>query len=141
MRLPSFCWWARPELVFVLTQPAVNGAHRWLRYGMISFQPSEIAKLVLLIFSAAFLHEHEAEINDFKNRLLPFLAVVLLFAGLIAIEPDLGQALCMMLIISALLFTAGLSWKYVMAACVAVLPVLYLAVCCSRTASSVLRHF
>jgi cell division protein FtsW len=116
------------SLVFVLTQPAVNYAHRWLRYGIISFQPSEIAKLVLLIFSAAFLHDHEAEINNFKNRLLPFLAVVLLFAGLIAYEPDLGQAVCMTLIVFALLFTAGLSWKYIMAACVAGLPVLCLAV-------------
>jgi cell division protein FtsW len=115
-------------LVFVLTQPAVNHAQRWLRYGMISFQPSEIAKLVLLIFAAAYLHQYEAEINDFKKRLVPFLMVVLLFAGLVAIEPDLGQAVCMMLIISVLLFSAGLSWKYVLGAGIAAVPVLYLAV-------------
>jgi cell division protein FtsW len=116
------------SLVFVLTQPAVNRAHRWLHYGIISFQPSEMAKLVLLIFAAAYLHQYEAEINDFKKRLVPFLMVVLLFAGLVAIEPDLGQAVCMMLIISVLLFIAGLSWKYVLGACTAAVPVLYLAV-------------
>ena len=116
------------SLVFVLTQPAVNGAHRWLHFGNISFQPSEIAKLVLVVFAAAFLHDHEAEINNFKHRLLPFLGVVLLFAGLIAIEPDLGQAVCMVLIVFALLFTAGLSWKFIMMAGAAGLPVLSLAV-------------
>ncbi len=115
-------------LLFVLTQPVVNGSHRWLRYGMISFQPSEIAKLVLLVFSASFLHDHEAEINNFKERLLPFLAVVLLFAGLVVAERDLGQAVCMMFIVFALLFTAGLSWKYVVAAGVAGVPAICAAV-------------
>ena len=49
--------------------------------GSISFQPSEIAKLVLLIFLADFLHKYEPEINDFRRRLLPCLAVVLSFCG------------------------------------------------------------
>lgn len=116
------------SLVFVLTQPAVNGAHRWLRYGMISFQPSEIAKLVLLVFISGFLYKHETEINHFRRRLLPCLAVILSFAALIAIEPDLGQAVCMLLIVSVLLFIAGLSWKYLSLAAVGGLPVLYMAV-------------
>jgi cell division protein FtsW len=115
-------------LAFVLTQPMVNHAHRWLRYGIISFQPSEAAKLVILIFAAAYLHQYEDDINDFKQRLLPFLLVVLLFAGLVAIEPDLGQAVCMLLIVSVLLFMAGLSWKYLCGACVAAVPALYLAI-------------
>jgi cell division protein FtsW len=116
------------SLVFVRTQPAVNGAHRWLRYGMFSFQPSEIAKLVLLIFISAYLHQHESEINRFGSRLFPCLVVVLLFTGLIAIEPDFGQAVCLMLIIAVLLFIAGISWKYVTAAIVVGLPLLYFAV-------------
>ena len=70
-------------------------AHRWLRYGaLISFQPSEVAKLIVLVFIAAFLHKYESEINQPLRRLVPFGLVVGLFAGLIAIEPDLGQALC-----------------------------------------------
>ncbi len=115
------------SLIFVLTQPTVNGAHRWLRYGVISVQPSEIAKLVVLIFCAAFLNDHEAEINNFKDRLLPFAAVVLVFVGLIGIEPDLGQAVCLTLIVFTLLFTAGLSWKYVLTAGVAGLSALGMA--------------
>jgi cell division protein FtsW len=116
------------SLLFVLTQPALHGAHRWLRYSWISFQPSEIAKLVLLIYIADFLHKYESEINSLRQRLLPCLAVVLFFAALIAVEPDLGQAMCILLIIAVLLFAAGLSWKYVAAATVTALPALYLAV-------------
>ncbi|MBZ5498233.1 MAG: putative lipid II flippase FtsW [Acidobacteriia bacterium] len=116
------------SLLFVLTQPAVNGAQRWLRYGMISFQPSEIAKLVLLVFVSAFLHRYEPEINRLRERLLPCLSVVLFFSALIAVEPDLGQALCVIFMVSVLLFTAGLGWKYIGAAAVIGLPVLYLVV-------------
>jgi cell division protein FtsW len=116
------------SLLFVLTQPAVNHAHRWVRYGIISFQPSEISKFVLLVFSAAFLHEHDAEINQFRKRLAPFLSVILLFAGLIAIEPDFGQAVCVCLIVFVLLFIAGLSWKYITVTALAGLPILSLAI-------------
>ncbi len=101
-------------LVMVLFQPPVNGARRWLRYGSsLSFQPSELAKLALLIFLAAYLHKYEAEINGFRKRLLPCLSLLVFFAALIYIEPDLGQALCILFIAFVLLFTAGLSWKYI----------------------------
>jgi cell division protein FtsW len=109
-------------LLFVFTQPELNGAHRWLRYRNISFQPSEIAKLVLMIFIADYLHKFASEINDFRNKLVPCLAVILPFAGLIALEPDFGQAMCLVLIVALLLFIAGLQWKYVFTAAAIALP-------------------
>jgi cell division protein FtsW len=112
-------------LILVFTQPRINGARRWLRYGPLSFQPSEIAKLVLLIFLAYFLHKHEKEINDPKKRLLPCVALLGLFAGLIAVEPDLGQAVCILMIAFALLFAAGLSWKYIAGTALLVAPSFY----------------
>jgi cell division protein FtsW len=116
-------------LLLVFTQPVVNNAHRWLRYGSyVSFQPSEIAKLVLLLFMAFFLHRHEQEINDPKRGLLPCLIVVGLFAGLIVFEPDLGQAICIVLIAAVMLFAAGLSWKFIGGACLLALPAFYLYV-------------
>lgn len=116
------------SLLVVFSQPSVNGAHRWLRYGLFSFQPSETAKLALLVYLAAFLHKYESKINSLRDRLLPCLAVVVAFAGLIAIEPDLGQAVCLLLIVATLLFAAGLSWKYIGAAAVVGLPTLLMAV-------------
>jgi cell division protein FtsW (lipid II flippase) len=73
------------SLGFVLTQGAVNGSHRWLRLGsFISIQPSEIAKLVVLVFLAAFLQKYENEINQPVRRLLPLGAVIGEELGLIA---------------------------------------------------------
>jgi len=101
------------SLIFVFTQPEVNYAHRWIRYGVISFQPSEIAKLIVLFFIAAHLHKHESELNQPLRGLLPVGAVVLPIAWLINKEPDLGQALTLCLIVGILLVIAGLSWKYI----------------------------
>jgi cell division protein FtsW len=113
-------------LAFVLTQPKVNGAHRWLRFGsLFSFQPSEIAKLAVIIFAAWFLQKYESEINRPMHRLLPFGLVVGLFAGLIAVEPDLGQALCLCMIAAILLYVAGLAWQYFAAAGLMSIPVFY----------------
>ena len=123
------CFLSLVMLVLVFTQPRINGARRWLRYGpLLSFQPSEIAKLVLLLFLAYFLHKYEAEINDPKRRLVPCVALLAVFAGLIAVEPDLGQAVCLVLIAGILLFIAGLSWKYIAGAALLVLPTFYVAV-------------
>ncbi len=113
-------------LVLVLVQPSVNGAHRWLRYGsVVSFQPSEIAKLVLLLFMAVYLHRHEREINLPAKGLMPCMAVVVLIAGLIGVEPDLGQAVCVILIACILLFIAGVSWAYISGAFLLVVPAFY----------------
>ncbi len=115
-------------LAAVFTQPKINGARRWLRFNPFSFQPSEIAKLVILVFLAYYLHKHESEINDARKRLLPCLAVLGLFAGLIAIEPDLGQAVCIALFATILLFCAGLSWTYMGGALILALPAFYFAI-------------
>jgi cell division protein FtsW len=116
-------------LVIVLAQPAVNGAHRWLRYGrFISFQPSEIAKLIVLIFIAAYLHKHEAEINRPIRGLLPLGLVVGVFAALIAKEPDLGQALTLCMITGIILYVAGLTWHYIVGAAFLAVPLFYIFV-------------
>jgi len=112
-------------LLFVLTQPAINGAHRWLHFGSFGFQPSEFAKLAVLMFVAWFLHRYEGEINRFSRRLLPLGLAVGFFAVLIAVEPDLGQALCLCLIVTVLLFVAGLSWRYFVGAAALAIPAFY----------------
>jgi cell division protein FtsW len=132
--------WQRPKVIagmlticvlglgFVLTQGSVNGAHRWLRYSFISFQPSEVAKLAVLVFIAAYLHKFESEINRPIQRLLPFGLIIGLFAGLIAIEPDLGQALCLCMIAGVLLYVAGLAWQYFAATALLAIPAFYFLV-------------
>jgi cell division protein FtsW len=116
-------------LIFVLTEPPINGARRWIHIGgFTTFQPSELAKLALIIFVAAFLHRYESEINQPKKRLLPLLLVIGLFAYLIYREPDFGQALCICIIVAIMLFVAGLSWKYYASALVLAIPCFYFMV-------------
>ncbi len=116
-------------LLLVFLQPKVNGAHRWLRLGsLLSFQPSEFAKLAVILYLASYLHDRGEEINRFCRGLLPCLLVVGLFGALIAVEPDLGQAICLGLIAGGMLFIAGLSWKYICLGAFAAAPLLYFAV-------------
>ena len=112
-------------LIYITLGPAVNGAKRWILVGGFSFQPSEPAKLAVIVFIAAYLHRYEGEINQPARRLLPLILVIGFFAGVIAIEPDLGQALCICFIAAVLLFVAGLSWKYYVCAIGMAAPLFY----------------
>jgi cell division protein FtsW len=117
-------------LIYVLQEQPINGARRWIFVGGFTFQPSELAKLAVIIFLAAYLHKYESEINEPRKRLLPLLLVIGCFAGLILFEPDLGQALCICLIAAVMLFVAGLSWKYYAYALGLAVPFLYIFVVC-----------
>jgi len=113
-------------LVFVLTEPPINGARRWIRIGsLLSFQPSEMAKLSVIVFIAAFLHVHESKIKKPTWHLLALFLVIGFFAGIILIEPDFGQALYICFIAAVMLFVAGLSWKYYASAILMAIPCFY----------------
>ncbi|MBN2242210.1 MAG: putative lipid II flippase FtsW [Acidobacteria bacterium] len=115
-------------LLYVLEEPAVNGARRWIFLGGLSFQPSEPAKLAVIVFIAAYLDRYESEINQPGRRLLPLVLVTGFFAAAIAMEPDLGQALCICFIAAVLLFVAGLYWKYFAYAIGSAIPLFYIFV-------------
>lgn len=85
----------------------VNGARRWLGFGSLYLQPSEIAKLSMVLYSSASLARQQEKIKSFLKGLLPQLLVLLLIFGLILKEPDLGTALAIGGTIFILLFTAG----------------------------------
>lgn len=101
-------------LFAVLAMPAVGGAHRWFRLGPLGLQPSELAKLVTVVFLAYVLAKKDAkEVNALRPVLVPVGAVVGLMALLIVIEPDLGSAVMLLLTAAVLVFVAGLRWKYI----------------------------
>ncbi len=101
-------------LVLVLVLPTLNGVHRWIPLGGFSLQPSEIAKLAVILFLASYLSRKDERINDLWWGLTPAVSVVGLIALLIAIEPDLGTAAAVVGIAGILLWVAGLSWKLVL---------------------------
>src|ERR1700687_3009807 len=79
-------------LISVFFLDRSHNTHRWIHAGGFSFQPSELAKPVLILFLAYFLGSRTRAMDDLSNTLLPALAPVLLLLGLIVLQPDLGTA-------------------------------------------------
>jgi cell division protein FtsW len=100
-------------LVAALLSPGINGVNRWVLLGPLSFQPSEAAKLALVLFLAWLLHKREGRTNDFSATLLPALVVLGQLVLLVALEPDLGAAGMLMLLFVSIFFLAGVSWAYI----------------------------
>ncbi len=94
-------------LIAVFGFPPINGATRWIRFSGISFQPSEMAKVALPIFLAYFLTKNENTVSELKSTVIPCISALVLLAGIIFLEPDLGTALVLCAIFSAVYFAAG----------------------------------
>jgi len=101
-------------LVAVFLFRPVKGAHRWVSLGSFSVQPAEFAKLVAIVFAAALLDRRMHRINDVAYALAPIAILTVGFGGLIVKEPDFGTAMMMVATVVAMVFAAGLSYKYLM---------------------------
>ena len=111
-------------LVAVFAMPGSHATHRWIRFGsFFTFQPSEIAKPVLAIYLAWFLHSRLNSIKDWKHTLLPAVVPAFLLIGLIVKEPDLGTALVLFGMLVLTLLLAGMEWRYILGIFAAVAPV------------------
>ena len=108
-----------------------HATHRWIKIGPINLQPSEMAKLVVILYLAWFLDmkrrattRMEFNKEDLLQTILPAVAPVLVCLGLIVMQPDLGTSVDILLIMTAILFVAGLSWKWLAVGMAAALPAL-----------------
>lgn len=115
-------------LISVFFLDRSHNTHRWIHAGGFSFQPSELAKPVLILFLAYFLESRAKTMDDVRNTLLPAAAPVLVFLGLIVLEPDLGTAIACAGIASCILYVAGMRMRYFGYAFASALPVLYLLI-------------
>jgi cell division protein FtsW len=109
-----------------------HATHRWIRYGPVGIQPSELAKLAVILYLAWFLDQKrrskaamQFSKQDFLQTILPAAGPVLIYVCLILAQPDLGTALDIVLVATAILFAAGMSWKWIAAGAAASLPALY----------------
>jgi len=98
-------------LIAALFAPSVNGTHRWMSLPHVRLQPSEFAKIVVILFLASFLSRREERINEWISTLLPMSCALLVFAGAILIEPDFGTAITVVLVSAAMIFAAGIRWN------------------------------
>ena len=119
-------------LIVVLFVPPVNGASRWLSVGPLGVQPSELAKIAVIIFTAALLERRMDRIDEVGYSLLPIGLVTGAIVGLIIIEPDLGTAVSIIVIAAAMVFTAGVSYRYVFGLALVSLPAFYIVVMASE---------
>ena len=119
-------------LIVVLFVPPVNGASRWLSVGPLGVQPSELAKIAIIIFTAALLERRMDRIDEVGYSLLPIGLVTGAIVGLIIIEPDLGTAVSIIVIAAAMIFTAGVSYRYVFGLALVSLPAFYVVVMASE---------
>jgi cell division protein FtsW len=112
-------------LVAVLLLDRSHNTHRWIRFGAMSFQPSELAKPALILFLAYFLETRAKAIDDWRRTLLPAIVPSIIFSLLIVKQPDLGTAMVCMALTASVLYVAGMELKYLGYGILASLPALY----------------
>ena len=89
-----------------------NGSRSWFGIGGFGIQPSEFAKLALIIFVSKYLEKSNKFIKDYKRGVFPIISVLLLIFGLIMLEPDFGTGMIIVVSIIALLFISGVNMKF-----------------------------
>jgi cell division protein FtsW len=99
-------------LISVFFLDRSHNTHRWFRVGAFSFQPSELAKPVLILFLAYFLEGRSKTMDDWRNTLAPAAAPVVVLLGLIVLQPDLGTAIACAGIAACILYVAGMRLRY-----------------------------
>lgn len=110
-------------LVLVFFFPGSHNTHRWIRFGgFFTFQPSEIAKPVMVLFLAWFLHTRLDAMRDWKHTLLRAIIMPVVFVLLIVKQPDLGTALVLFGVTAMMLVLAGMEWRYLFGGVCAMLP-------------------
>ncbi len=114
-------------LTAALFQPAINGTRRWILVAGTSVQPSELAKLVIIVYLAYQVARQE-ERDHLYELLVPSLLAASLLTALILLEPDLGTAGIVALAAGLMLFLAGVPWLFFVGIGAVVLPIAFLAV-------------
>jgi cell division protein FtsW len=119
-------------LLVVVLIPGVGshagGASRWLRLPGFSVQPSELAKLGLVLYMAHSLAKKREKIKSFKFGFIPYMVVLALLLLLLLLQPDLGSALTLGGVAMVMLLVAGTRLSYLFSVVILAIPFLYFAV-------------
>jgi cell division protein FtsW len=106
-------------LLFLVLVPgvgiSVNGSTRWLGVGAARFQPSELAKLALLLYCADLLTRRAANVGDWRAVLRPVGFMFCFFGGLVMLQPDMGTTIIMAILTGTILFVGGVRMRHMAA--------------------------
>lgn len=128
-RQPSVVWTGvalvSVALLAALFTDPIKGASRWLSVAGIGIQPSELAKIVIIIFVASLLEKRMDRIDEPRHALLPIGIVLGGIVALVLVEPDLGTSVSIVMIAAVMVFAAGINYRYVFGLFLVSLPALY----------------
>ena len=113
-------------LVGVLFSAPINGTRRWFGFGGLGIQPSELAKITCVLFTALILERRMHRIDELSYSLLPIAIVVGSMSALILLQPDFGTAISLVLIVAIMIFVAGLHYRYFVGTLLVLVPAAYL---------------
>jgi len=106
----------------------VSGAQRWFRFKFISFQPSELANLAVIIYVADFISRRQSFMKSFWWGFMPPMFILGFNAILILLQPDLGTTVAISVVILTMIFVSGVRLTYLASLVLASLPALYVLV-------------
>jgi len=100
-------------VVTLLFAPDIKGAGRWLNLGIISIQPADIAKLVLIVHLAVLLEAKANLLDNFKNGFLYFFIWIILISGLIMLQPNISSGIMLIIISLSVIYAGGARFKHI----------------------------
>jgi cell division protein FtsW len=109
-------------LVVVLFMSPINGTRRWFGAGGFGVQPSELAKLAAIFFTAALLERRMHRIDEIRYSLVPIALVIGGLTALVLVEPDYGTAFSIAAVAALMVFAAGLNLKYILYSTLVIVP-------------------
>jgi cell division protein FtsW len=114
-RSAPYCFLAGTLLLVLVLIPgvgiSVNGSRRWLPLGIATFQPSELMKVLVVLYGADYTVRKAAFMHDFKKGFLPMFGVMFLAGALLLMEPDFGALVVVTCTAMGILFLGGLNWR------------------------------
>jgi len=107
--------------------PPINGAHRWIHIGGFTLQPSEFAKIILILYLSIYAKKHKAKMSEVWTGMLLPLLYALVYVGLIVLEPNLSTAMFTFLIAAVTLYYGGTKLRYFLVAVVVIVIAVVIA--------------
>ncbi|MFC3798058.1 putative lipid II flippase FtsW [Cohnella sp. GCM10012308] len=101
-------------LIMVPFFSAINGASSWIRFAGVGIQPTELAKLAVILYLSAIITKKQDKFREFKRGLLPVMIVVGFIVGLIILQPDFGSSVILLLTATIIIVAGGANLKQVL---------------------------
>lgn len=102
-------------IVTLLIAPDIKGAGRWLNLGLFTLQPSDIAKLVLIIHLSVLLEDKTNVMENYRHGFLYLFIWIMIISGLIMLQPSISNGIILILITLTLIYTGGAKFKHILA--------------------------